>query len=61
MERRKPRAKRKEDVLRFRVSAAEKKAITAAAERQGLAVSAWLRLLALREAERLRREVGSGG
>ena len=55
MERRKPKTKRKEDVLRFRVTAAERTAITAAAERQGLAVSAWLRLLALREAERLGR------
>lgn len=57
MERRKPRTKRKEDVLRFRVTAAEKKAITAAAERQGLGVSAWLRFLALKEVERSASEV----
>src|SRR5258706_14374154 len=40
----------KDDVLRFRVSMSEKRAIEAAAERDGLSSSAWLRTLALRAA-----------
>ena len=40
----------KDDVVRMRISAAQKQALTAAAERDGLKLSAWLRQLALRAA-----------
>ena len=40
----------KDDVVRMRISAAQKKALTEAAEREGLELSAWLRQLALRAA-----------
>ena len=40
----------KDDVIRFRVSTSEKRAIEAAAKRDGLSPSAWLRTLALRAA-----------
>jgi uncharacterized protein (DUF1778 family) len=40
----------KDDVVRFRVSADHKAAMVAAAERDGLDLSQWLRRLALREA-----------
>jgi uncharacterized protein (DUF1778 family) len=40
----------KDDVVRFRVSAEHKAAMLAAAERDGLELSQWLRRLALREA-----------
>jgi uncharacterized protein (DUF1778 family) len=40
----------KDDVIRMRVSADQKRAIVAAAEREGLEVSQWLRQLALRAA-----------
>jgi uncharacterized protein (DUF1778 family) len=40
----------KDDVVRMRVTPAEKQALTAAAEREGLGLSAWLRQLALRAA-----------
>jgi uncharacterized protein (DUF1778 family) len=40
----------KGDVIRMRVTSAQKSAIVAAAERDGLEVSAWLRQLALRAA-----------
>jgi uncharacterized protein (DUF1778 family) len=51
----KPVAKRspdnnKGDVVRMRVTAEQKRAIVAAAERDGLEVSQWLRQLALRTA-----------
>lgn len=48
--RRKPKALRKEDSIRIRVSAEQKKTLTAAAERAGLDVSSWLRALGMREA-----------
>jgi uncharacterized protein (DUF1778 family) len=40
----------KGDVIRMRVTSDQKSAIVAAAERDGLEVSAWLRQLALRAA-----------
>jgi uncharacterized protein (DUF1778 family) len=40
----------KDDVVRMRISATQKQALTEAAERQGLELSAWLRQLALRAA-----------
>jgi uncharacterized protein (DUF1778 family) len=40
----------KDDVVRMRVTAEQKAAMTAAAERDGLELSAWLRQLALRAA-----------
>lgn len=40
----------KDDVIRVRVTAEQKNAIVAAAERDGLEMSAWLRQLALRAA-----------
>lgn len=40
----------KDDVVRMRISAQQKQALTAAAERDGLELSAWLRQLALRAA-----------
>lgn len=40
----------KDDVVRMRVTAEQKAALNAAAERQGLELSAWLRQLALRAA-----------
>jgi uncharacterized protein (DUF1778 family) len=40
----------KDDVVRMRVSVAQKQALLAAAEREGLELSAWLRRLALRAA-----------
>ena len=40
----------KDDVVRMRVSAEQKQALTTAAERDGLELSAWLRQLALRAA-----------
>ena len=41
----------KDDVVRMRVSAEQKTAFVAAAEREGLELSQWLRVLALRAAE----------
>jgi len=40
----------KDDVVRMRVSAPDKQALTYAAERDGLDLSSWLRRLALRQA-----------
>jgi uncharacterized protein (DUF1778 family) len=47
--RRKPKALRKEDSIRVRVSDAQKKALTEAATSAGLGVSSWLLMLGLRE------------
>ena len=41
---------RKDDIVRMRVSDEQKKALTAAAARDGLELSTWLRQLALRAA-----------
>jgi antitoxin component of RelBE/YafQ-DinJ toxin-antitoxin module len=38
----------KDDVVRMRVSAEQKRAFVAAADREGLELSQWLRILALR-------------
>jgi len=40
----------KDDVVRMRISAQQKQALTAGAEREGLELSVWLRQLALRAA-----------
>jgi hypothetical protein len=40
----------KDDVIRMRLSSQQKLALTDAAEREGLGLSAWLRQLALRAA-----------
>jgi uncharacterized protein (DUF1778 family) len=40
----------KDDVVRMRVTVEQKRALIAAAERDGLELSAWLRQLALRAA-----------
>lgn len=52
VKRRKPKAQRKEDMVRVRVTAEQKKALTAAADRAGLDVSSWLRALGLQEAQK---------
>jgi len=41
---------RKDDVVRMRITAAQKQALVDAAAKDGLELSAWLRRLALREA-----------
>ncbi|MGO9167606.1 MAG: plasmid mobilization protein [Candidatus Sulfotelmatobacter sp.] len=46
----------KDDVVRMRISAEQKQALTEAADRAGLELSAWLRQLALREAGVLPKE-----
>jgi uncharacterized protein (DUF1778 family) len=53
MKRRKPKAMRKEDSIRIRVSAEQKRALVEAAERAGLDVSSWLRSLGLQAAGQL--------
>lgn len=45
-----PEKRTKDDVIRMRVSADQKAAIMAAADRDGLELSQWLRQLALRAA-----------
>jgi uncharacterized protein (DUF1778 family) len=45
-----PEKRTKDDVVRMRVTSEQKNAMTAAAEREGLELSAWLRQLALRAA-----------
>jgi uncharacterized protein (DUF1778 family) len=49
--RRKPKAQRKEDSIRVRVTDGQKKALTEAAESAGLGVSSWVLSVALREAQ----------
>ena len=46
----KPKAQRKEEMLRIRVTSEQKKAFMEAAARAGLDLSAWLRVVALRAA-----------
>lgn len=48
---RKPAVDRKEVILRVCVSAAERKAMEAAAARAGLALTSWLRMVGLHEAQ----------
>lgn len=49
---RKPRTQRKEQSIRVRVTAQQKRALADRAQREGLDVSAWLRALGLRELDR---------
>lgn len=49
---RKPRTMRKEESIRVRVTAQQKRALAERAQREGLDVSAWLRALGLREVGR---------
>jgi uncharacterized protein (DUF1778 family) len=50
MKRRKPKAQRKEGLIQIRVTLEQKAAMSSAAERMGLDLSSWLRLIGLREA-----------
>ncbi len=43
---------RKDDVIRVRVTAEQKAALTAAATRAGSDVSTWLRMIGIREAQK---------
>lgn len=52
MARRKTKAERKEDLVRLRVTREQKDLLVAAATRAGLELSAWLRLIGLREARK---------
>ena len=52
IKRRKPKALRKEESIRIRVSDEQKDTLTAAATRAGLGVSPWLLMLGLREAKK---------
>lgn len=52
MARRKTKAERKEDLVRLRVTEEQKRIMVAAAQRAGLELSAWLRLVGLREARK---------
>lgn len=45
-----PKRSTKDDVVRMRVTAEQKRALTEAAQRDGLELSAWLRRLALKAA-----------
>lgn len=47
MKRRKPQAQRKEDSIRIRVTADQKRALNEKAKRRGLGVSSWLLSLGL--------------
>jgi hypothetical protein len=51
---RKPKAQRKENAIRLRLTDAQKALFTAAAGRVGLDLSGWLRLVATQEAARRR-------
>ncbi len=53
--RRKPAELRKDEVIRVRVSAEQKKALTDAATGVGLGVSSWLLSLGLREVQKLEK------
>jgi hypothetical protein len=48
----KPRAQHKEQSIRVRVTAQQKRALADPAQREGLEVSAWLRALGLRDLDR---------
>ena len=50
--RRKPKALRKEDFVRIRLTLAQKETLTAAAQRDGLGLSTWLLMLGMREAQK---------
>lgn len=51
MKRRKPKAQRKEQSIRVRVTEEQKQALSERAARDGLDVSAWLRAIGLRAAQ----------
>jgi uncharacterized protein (DUF1778 family) len=51
MKRRKTKAERKEEAIRVRVTAEQKKTLAERAAQEGLDVSAWLRSVGLREAQ----------
>lgn len=53
LKRRKPKASRKEESVRLRITTAQKEKFTTAAEKVGLDLSSWLRTIATREAEKL--------
>ena len=52
MKRRKPAAKRKEDILRIRLTDEQREILEVAAEGTGLDLSAWARMTLLRAAEK---------
>ncbi|MGO8802275.1 plasmid mobilization protein [Candidatus Binatus sp.] len=52
MKRRKPKAERKAEMIQLRVSPEQKQTLVQAAKAAGLELSAWLRSLGLREANR---------
>jgi uncharacterized protein (DUF1778 family) len=52
VKRRKPKAMLKDDQIRIRVTAAQKKTLTEAAARTGIGVSSWLLTVGLREASK---------
>ena len=54
MSRTKPKSKRKSELVQIRMSATEKRKLVRAAEDDGLSLSAWLRRLALKAAEKKR-------
>jgi uncharacterized protein (DUF1778 family) len=54
--RRKPKAQRKEDSIRIRVTDAQKKTLTDAATRAGTGLSAWALIILLREAKKTEGE-----
>jgi len=54
--RRKPASERREEVIRLRVTKSQKRKLREAAKAAGLDLSAWIRTLALREADRMDRD-----
>lgn len=56
IKRRKPKTQRKEESVRIRVTAQQKRILEEAAQRAGLDVSSWLRSLGLREVEKLKAD-----
>lgn len=59
VKRRKPKAARKEDSIRIRVTEEQKEVLTDAAAGEGLGVSSWLLMLGLKAARKT--EGGPGG
>lgn len=51
MKRRKPKAERKDMEVRVRLTVAQKRLLAAAADRESLAVSSWVRKVALQTAQ----------
>jgi len=52
LQHRKPKPQRKEDQIRIRLTSEQKTKFSQAAAKAGLELSAWLRFVAMREAER---------